>query len=332
MPKQITSIGCLKMTGIGDMILLSAIISQLRDQFPKARVYLFTGKVNFVIGTWIDGVEVEVIDALKPLSSTKLIRSKNLDFLIDFDSWPKINALITCFSKAKYTIGFSTPNQHRHYLYDNSVSHIKKQHEIDNYRDLVTNLGVRGYQLPYFTVPFVGRKNRVVLHLFSAGSKAHLKEWPEVYWYKLISLLRAKGYMVTISGSSGDRKRIDQFFVKYRIRGVTNSAGDYCLQKLAHYLKESLLLISIDTGIAHLSAAIDVPTVVLHGPTLPEHWGALGKNVHYIRGKVEGGCIRLGFDTKCKTNACMKSISVKQVYTEAMQFLSNVKTKEYAKL
>jgi heptosyltransferase III len=49
------------------------------------------------------------------------------------------------------------------------------------------------------------------------------------------------------------------------------------------YLAHCQAFVGNDSGIAHLAAAMGIPSVVLFGPTLPENWAPLGERVVTIR-------------------------------------------------
>jgi ADP-heptose:LPS heptosyltransferase len=55
------------------------------------------------------------------------------------------------------------------------------------------------------------------------------------------------------------------------------------LNLLSALIGQCKAFVGNDSGIAHLAAALRVPTVVLFGPTLPQHWAPLGKHVVVLR-------------------------------------------------
>lgn len=52
----------------------------------------------------------------------------------------------------------------------------------------------------------------------------------------------------------------------------------------AALIEASSLVVSNDTGPGHLAAAVGTPLLSVLGPTIPEHWGAWGPQVHIVRG------------------------------------------------
>lgn len=121
------------------------------------------------------------------------------------------------------------------------------------------------------------QENKDVVFLF--GTTWSSKQWPESYWRSLAELARLAGYRVKISGNNSEELATAQ-----RI-GEHNPAVDVLprldIKGMAKLLANAKAVVSVDTGLGHLAAALDVPTVSIYGSTQPEYTGALGKvSVH----------------------------------------------------
>ena len=98
------------------------------------------------------------------------------------------------------------------------------------------------------------------------------------------------------------------------------------LTELAVLLRASAGAICVDTGLAHVSAALDVPTVTLYGATDPRLIGATGgQSIHL---EVEGyGCapcykrICQVADYRGVEAQCMKTLSVTQVWNSLLSVM-----------
>ncbi len=308
LPQKISSIALLKSAGIGDTALLSAIVLDLQQAFPEAKIVFFAGTANHEMAEMIPGVEVVSLPMVFPRRALQLIRQHRFDLWLDFDPWPRISALFGFFSRAGFTLGFKTARQGRHFLYDCSVEHRSDVHELENSRNLLKPLNIRSHHQPKISVGPSEPKKRVVCHLFPGGSRAALKMWSEKKWSELIQFLVSEGYEVLLTGGKGDRERLPP------LSGVQNVAGKLSLREVAELLKSSACVISVDTGIMHLAAVVGAPLIALHGPTSPDRWGGIGEKVVAITPKLDyRPCIYLGFESKCSVNRCMQAISVEQV-------------------
>lgn len=314
-PDSIQSIALLKSAGIGDLVILSAVVKDLQGAYPAASVTLFTGKSNAEMGRMIPGVSVIPLPMTSPWKSLKIIRKHSFDVWIDADPWPRINALFTFCSRSKFTIGFKTAKQWRHNVYDKAINHSSACHEIENYRNLINHLGIRTYHRPNFSFsPKKPKEQKIALHLFPGGSRAALKQWEMGRWKELITLISQEGFKIICTGSKADRPHLEQLKQECFPSPIENVAGSLTLQETAEMLLTCACVISVDTGIMHLAAALGCPTICLHGPTSPKRWGAIGEKVIAVTPSFPyHPCIHLGFEAVCKENRCMKAITVSQV-------------------
>ncbi len=314
LPSQMGRIALLKSAGIGDLVLLSAIIQDLQVAFPHASLTLFTGSSNAEMGKML-GVDVVVLPITSPWKCLSQIRQRSFDVWIDCDPWPRINAFFSFFSRSSYRIGFRTANQWRHYIYDGKVDHSKHMHELDNYRRLAALAGSQPLHLPKITLECAPKKEKkVAFHLFSGGARADLKQWEEKKWKELMSFFLQKEYRLVLTGNKADALRLKEWKELWPTERVEIVAGKLTLQQTAETLLQCTCVISVDTGIMHLAAALGCPLIALHGPTSPHRWGALGKNVIAVTPPFPyDPCIQLGFEKTCKKNNCMHAITTAQV-------------------
>ncbi len=108
--------------------------------------------------------------------------------------------------------------------------------------------------------------------MFLHGTTRHNKHWPETYWHDLCRKVCEKGYLVYLPwGNAVEKERAQRIakespcaevLPKLNIRGV------------ACVLARTDAVVAVDTGLGHLSAALDIPTVSLYGPTSPDLVGA----------------------------------------------------------
>lgn len=323
-PDNITNIALVKTSGIGDTIILSGAIKDIRKTYPNGKIYLFCGANNYEISTLIHEVdtvvELNLKNIFETLKTINIVRKYPcFDVLIDFGPWPRVNSLISYFINSEYKIGFRTKNQFRHYIYDCTVNHVDYvtgYHELKNYQNLISHINVNHQSLPKIYVNNVKKeRDKVVIHARPGGSRSYLKEWPANHWIELINFLIDNNKKVYLTGG-----RDDTGYLKNIKRRCSNNhnviiiAGKYSLKKTAMALKSAELVISVDTGILHLASALNCHLISLHGPTSPDKWGALNKEAISIKGTCKDApCIYFGYENFCKENKCMQSIAVAQV-------------------
>jgi ADP-heptose:LPS heptosyltransferase len=99
-----------------------------------------------------------------------------------------------------------------------------------------------------------------VLHL---GASTPLKLWPAERWMALASTLAQRGFAIVWSAGRGEEHLVDECDPGHRF---ASTAGRLDLAQLWHLLAGAALVVSPDTGVAHLGRAAFAPTVTLFGP------------------------------------------------------------------
>jgi ADP-heptose:LPS heptosyltransferase len=76
------------------------------------------------------------------------------------------------------------------------------------------------------------------------------------------------------------------------------------LPTVAGILAQAHVYVGHDSGMTHLAALLDVPTVALFGPTDPERWGPRGRHVTVLRG---GTCVCSSWASvgRCHEQSCL---------------------------
>lgn len=314
-PREIKSIGLLKTVAIGDTVLLSGIVADLRAAFPDASIIFFCGESNLEVARMLGGVDrVIPVPAKEPFASMRAVRSVHLDILLDFGHWPRWDALLALISRADFTAGFGTPGQHRSCGYDLAIRHSNKLHAIENYRSLLRVLGIKAKHPPTLSAPHVlepGLKPYAVFHLWPAGIRREAKQWPVEYWLQLAKQFVNWGLDVVLTGSEKDRRDSGAFLaqIPYPARAQLRSAVGATLTETATVLANSRIVVSVDTGIMHMASALGAPLVALHGPTSARRWGPLGDRAIAVESPLNGcGYIQLGWESTAGRPACMESI------------------------
>jgi heptosyltransferase III len=320
LPSPIQTLGLLKLGAIGDTILISAMIADLRAAFPEVSITFFAGKSNLELVQMLDGIERVIMVPTHNLSAgIKTVRSCPVDVLFDFGQWSRLEALLSIFSRASFTIGFRTCGQHRHFGYDRAVNHSFELHELDNIRLLGHCLGVETRSLPFLKPPESRRTDAhqyVVFHLWPGGRRKSLKEWPRERWLRLIEEFAGLERSVVLTGSPSDRERNAGLIASTPPAArefVVNAAG-CSLKESADLLAHAMLVVSVDTGLMHMAAALGVPLVALHGPTASKRWGPVGSDTTVVETTV-GGCgyINLGWESQPLPPSCMEGICYEAV-------------------
>ncbi len=105
------------------------------------------------------------------------------------------------------------------------------------------------------------------------GAAAASRRWPAARFAAVARWLVDRGHSVQITGSASERDLARQVA---RLAGLPEThvlAGRTSLAELAAVTASARLVISGDTGLAHLASAYARPSVTLFGPVPPSEWG-----------------------------------------------------------
>lgn len=326
MPRDVTRIGIMMFETLGDSLLAGTIIASLRATFPRLDITVFASRGNRAVPPLMRGVDrVVEVPLLRPIAAIRAVREVAVDVMIDIGQWPRWYALLCVASRSRYTIGFSTPGQGRHYAFDAAVPHRADVHEVENFQALlepfpaVTRVPpARALRSPGRLPPGFDMPARfVVCHPWPGGFNAVAREWPQERWTELFGRLSSNGYSVLVSGSGSDRDRASALVARcpadWRVRSI---AGQHDLAGLTAILARASSAICVNTGIMHLAALLGVPLVGLHGPTSRRRWGPLGAcAVALAPSGADCEFLNLGFEYQNRPIDCMQRITVDEVFS-----------------
>jgi ADP-heptose:LPS heptosyltransferase len=112
--------------------------------------------------------------------------------------------------------------------------------------------------------------NAVIVH---PGASAQARRWPSNRFAEVARSLALDGHQVVITGSAAERTRCLEVARLADLHQSRVLAGELDLGELAALVAAARLVLSGDTGVAHLATAYATPSVILFGPTSPRRWG-----------------------------------------------------------
>jgi heptosyltransferase-3 len=153
-----------------------------------------------------------------------------------------------------------------------------------------------------------GWNNREPLVALHPGAGSEAKRWPALRFITLAQhLVQKKIKLLIIEGpaETGLAGQVARVFPP----GAAITAESEPLDLLAAAMKNCSLFIGNDSGLAHLAASLGVRSIVLFGPTLPQNWAPLGRDVVVLRNAK--GCAAC-LDGRGR-HTCLENISVEEV-------------------
>ncbi|MEU4428057.1 glycosyltransferase family 9 protein [Actinoplanes sp. NPDC024001] len=144
------------------------------------------------------------------------------------------------------------------------------EHEVQRWCRLVRYYGVPcspedlDLAVPAVDVP----RGVTIIH---PGAKSPARRWPAARFAAVARGLRSAGHRVLITGSASEHDLCVRVAHEAGLDAACVPRTE--LAELAALVAGARLVISGDTGIAHLATAYRTPSVVLFGPVSPQRWG-----------------------------------------------------------
>jgi heptosyltransferase-2 len=146
------------------------------------------------------------------------------------------------------------------------------------------------------------------------------KQWSTGSYAEVANTMLAKNWQVVVMGSEADKQtgqQISSLINPSFSDDYHDLTGKTTLEEAIDHLATADYVISNDSGLMHLAAALDRPLIALYGATSPNFTPPLSSQNHIVQKKVEcGPC----FQRTCpeKHHQCMTLITS----TEVTQLLS----------
>jgi len=165
-------------------------------------------------------------------------------------------------------------------FYDRRYPVPREQHALERVRQLFAQ--ALGYPLPDTVADYGLDRSQLATPgeqpylLFLHGTTWPSKHWPEAYWRELAERMIGFGWAIRLPWGNAEEKaraeRIASGLPAVSVLPRLNLGG------IAKVVAGARACVAVDTGLGHLAAALDVPSISLYGPTLPGRVGAYGRS------------------------------------------------------
>ncbi len=290
---NITKILLIKPRGIGDIVLSTIILDDLKKTFPSAEIHYLTE--TFAKDALANNPLVSKVHTMGKtefvLKVAARLRKEKYDMIIDLWSNPR-SAQITFLTHAKYRVGFSYRG--RKYAYNIlGTSEKGEHHAAEHNLELLKALGIEitskrihfyvseedndwAKQFIRTNLPF-GKK---IVGIIPSGG------WPSKRcdaskWVEICNAIKEK-YDVIFLILWGPGDEADAEFIKNNLGHEAVLTPEIKIGMLSALIKNCDLVIANDSGPMHIAAALGVPTLGIFGPTNPKAHGPYSPNSDYV--------------------------------------------------
>lgn len=296
---------------LGDVVLSLPALRAIRRRFPNAKITVAVGKpANEVValsGYANDILEVDrvglrdgnkLVSILRIAKFVKQVRQAKFDFVIDLHSLSETN-LLGYLSGAPHRLYSRRPGRSLDYLANfkpRPPAEDKSKHAVDRYLDVVQPLGIKDSpRVPVLkssptsdsAVDALLKKEKAqsgeLLVGLVPGAGNITRRWPLEHYAQLADhLIRNDRVRIIVFAGPEEREMVAQMRLLFPPKTIFFDR--LTIPQLVSAQARLTLLISNDTGPAHLAAAAGAPVVVIMDRPTPHSFTPLGDQHRLIYG------------------------------------------------
>jgi len=287
---QVRRILVVKLRSIGDTVLSTPSLIALRRHAPEA-------EIDILLEDWVapllegyDGVNVIGMSTGigARLATVSRLRKRNYDVAFNLHGGTT-STFLTRASGAKHRFG--NADYQYPFLYNHLLSSPAdfwgrdKMHSAEQQLALVGSAGVSVEDLPKTKLTVTAEALRSVesriglseisnsrseIALLHPGTAFETKQWPTGNFAQVAEYLTNKGLIVIAIASQPESGILTELSSATKVPILT--FDDLTLPEITALASKARIFIGNDSGIAHIAAAVQTPTVVIFGSSNRTHW------------------------------------------------------------
>ncbi|MFM8322498.1 MAG: glycosyltransferase family 9 protein, partial [Chloroflexota bacterium] len=293
---------CVRLDTLGDVLMTTPALRALKDGLPGCQLTLLTSPAGAAIASLvpeIDAVQVYPAPWMKAtpprrhsradLRQVARLRQAGYDAAVIFTVFsqnPLPAALLLYLAEIPLRLAYARENPYQlltHWLPEHDTP-AACRHEARRQLDLAAAIGCTALdERLSLRVPPAARRQagrllqqagldtaRPWLAIHPGASAASRRYPPEMFARLAARLAGDLGFQLLFTGSAAERPLVQQIQEQAGVP-TFSLAGELSLAALAAVIEQAPLLITNNTGPAHIAAALGVPLVDLYALTNPQH-------------------------------------------------------------
>ena len=340
----------IKFFGLGSILRGWPLFTAIRRTWPGAEIDVLTFSSNAELARRLGAfhavldVDSSTFAALAATLARRIggICTGRYDIVVDMEFFSNFATLLAALTRAPLRAGYYLQRSFRESIFNRIVPYNPARHITDVYAALGRSIGVTASKEDGLALR-AGPEDRrrleaelarrgvasgepiVVLNVASSGL-CDERRWPAERFAWLNDRLHERGReRLVFVGTRGEREMVEETRRLCRLPAGINLAGETDLGMLIALLERAALVITNDSGPAHLADAVGTPTIVLFGPESPDHYGPLGeRSTAFHAGLYCSPCLNAA-NTKIAPcggrNVCMQLIPGQDVLEATLSLL-----------
>lgn len=348
---KIKKILVFKIGAIGDVLMTTPLMRDIRKNFPKAEIIYYVGKHASQALKGNKNIDrVEIFDdffysknIFKAISLMNKIKKEkfNVAFVLD-KHW--VFGLFIKMCGIPIRVGFDRNGEGKYHT--NKIIYLKAQHEIEYYLSLLEAIEIKpskntqiDLHIDKQDIKFADKffkQNKISINektigIFASGGGANPGESGSIRQFsshKYMELMQklSLNHKILLFGGKAD-KEFNQNIINFLKNKKIFDASCNTIQQTAALMKKCSLITTHDAGPMHIASAVNNKIITLFGPTNPVRKAPLHKESvamwkdqdiyeedYELYGKIPN---------KNKNNKWMQRITAKEIYEAATKMLGD---------
>jgi len=278
----------LRLSALGDATHVLPVVRAIQHRWPETRITWIIGKLEKRLLAGLQGVEFIEFDKRGGWSAIHSLRAqlkdRRFDVLLHMQVAARANLLST-FIHAPIRLGWDTARArdlHRYFVRD-QVRPIPFQHQVQGFLEFPRALGMDVGD-PVWNLPIDAEAHRwadrqlgneAPTLLISPCSSHRLRNWDPTKLATVADHAKFQmGLNVVLSGGPSTLEQETAALIEGQMRGqCLNLVGKDTLERSKALLQKASIVISPDSGPAHIASALGTPVIGLYAATWSKRSG-----------------------------------------------------------
>lgn len=272
------SICILRLSAIGDVCNALAMVQGIQAHWQDTRITWIIGKTEYPLFAHVPNIDFVVYDKKTGMKGMfalwQTLRHQHFDALLNMQTAFRASVL-SMGIRATYKVGFGKvrSREMQHWFVNHRVSDPENPHVLSGFLAFAKDLGIP-LIVPKWDLPVpaeIQQKMRTfidpdcqTLIIAPCSSKAE-KEWTATGYAHIANLAHTQNKQVILCGANSPRERaVVEEILQHCQFTPLNLLGKTSLVELASLIKEADLVLSPDSGTAHIANLVGTAVISLH--------------------------------------------------------------------
>ncbi len=264
---------------IGDVIISTPLINQIREKLPNSEIDILLSEKNIssknAVAPYIDNIYIYKKNIFSLLNLIRILKSKMYDLVIDlFDNPSSTSGFLIKLIKSRYSLGLDKQNSS---IYSHIVPLLdkKKYHIVERILQLLLPFGLNpDAKSCFLQYPIsnddkinaemaVGKKHKSLRLGINIAGSSEEKFWGTAQYIEFIKrfIEKHKEFEVVIFGTNHYLEIINKI---HSSTSAIIAPTDKSFHQYAAMLSLCDLILTVDTAAVHLASAFRIPCVALY--------------------------------------------------------------------